>query len=165
MTIYSLGALLSQFWTSPLFHVWFHVLLLSCIQDSQEAGKVVWYSYLFKNFPQSVVTHTVKGFNIVKWSRSRCFSGILFFYDPADAGNLISGSSAFSKFSLYIWKFSVHVLLKPSLKVFEHYLASMWNECNCGSLNILWDWNENRSFLVPWPLLSFPNNWYIDAAL
>ena len=68
VTIYSLGALLSQFWTSPLFHVWFHVLLVSCIQDSQEAGKVVWYFYLFKNFPQSVVICTVKGFNIVKWS-------------------------------------------------------------------------------------------------
>ena len=163
MTIYSLGALLSQFWTSPLFHVWFHVLLLSCIQDSQEAGKVVWYSYLFKNFPQSVVTHTVKGFNIVKWSRSRCFSGILFFYDPADAGNLISGSSAFSKFSLYIWKFSVHILLTPSLKDFEHYFASMWNECNCVvvctffGIAFLWDWNENWPFPVLWPLLSFPN--------
>ena len=94
---------------------------LTCIQVSQKAGKVVWYSHLFKNFPQFAVTHTVKG------CRSRCFSGILFFYDSMDVDNLISGSSAFSKFILYIWKSSVHILLKPTLEDFEHYLAaSVW---------------------------------------
>ena len=81
-----------------------------------------------------------------------------FFYDSVDVGNLISGSSAFSKSSLNIWKFSVHMLLKSSLKYFEHYLASMWNECNCAvvwtffGIAFLWDWNENWPFPVPWPL-------------
>jgi len=76
---------------------------------------------------------------------------------------LISGSSAFSKSSLYIWKFSVHTLLKPSLKDFEHCLASMWSECNCAvvwtyfGIAFRWDWNHNWSFPVPLPLLSFPN--------
>ena len=80
-----------------------------------------------------------------------------------DVGNLISGSSTFSKFSLYIWKFSVHTLLKPSLKDFERYLASMWNECNCTvvwtffGIASLWDWNENWPLPVLWPLLSFPS--------
>ena len=80
-----------------------------------------------------------------------------------DVGNLISGSSAFSKSSLYIWNFSVHVMLKPSLKGFEHYLASMWNEYNCMivltffGIALLWDWNENWRFPALWTLLSFPN--------
>ena len=135
---------------------------LTCIQVSQEAGKVVWCSCLFKNFPQFVVIHTVKGFS--QWSRSRCFSGIsCFFYDPMDVGNLIPGSYAFSKSSLNIWNFTVHVLLKPGLKNFEHYFTSVWDECNCA---IVWaffdiaffgDWNENRPFPVLWPLLYFPN--------
>ena len=105
---------------------------LTCIQVFQEAGKVVWYSHLFKNFPQFVVTHTFKDLSIVDEAEvnvSLKFS--YFFYDPTDAGNLISGSSAFSKSSLYIWKFSVHVQLKPNLEDFEHYLAGMWNESNC----------------------------------
>ena len=101
---------------------------LTCIQVSQEAGKVVWCSHLFKNFPQFVVIHTVKGFSIVNQVEVEVFLELsCFFYDPVDVGNLISGSSAFSKSSLYIWKFLVHILLKPSLEDFEHYLASMWN--------------------------------------
>ena len=86
-----------------------------------------------------------------------------FFCDPADVGNLISGSSAFSGSSLNIWKFSVHILLKPSLKDFEHYLPSMWNECNCMvfwtffAVSLLWDWNENWPLPVLWSLMSFPN--------
>ena len=82
-----------------------------------------------------------------------------FFYDPMDSGNLICGSSAFSNFSLYIWKFSVHILLKPSLKDFEPYFASMWNECSCAvvwtftGIALLWDWNENWHFPILWPLL------------
>jgi len=97
-----------------------------CIQVSQEASKVVWYSHLFKNFPQFVVIHTVKGFSIVSDAEVDVFLEFsCFFYDPMDVGNLISGSSTFSKSSLYIWKFSVHVLLKHSLKNFEHYLAGM----------------------------------------
>ena len=88
---------------------------LTCIQVSQEAGKVVWYSHLFKNFPQFVMIHTVKGFNIV--NEAEVFLEFSCFHDTTDVGNLIS---AFSKFSLNIWKFSIHVLLKPSLENFGH---------------------------------------------
>ena len=129
MTVYSLDVLLSQFRTSPLFHVQF-CLFLACIQISQEAGKVVWYSHLFKNFPQLVVVFIVKGFRVVNEAEVDVFMEFSsFFYDLMDIGNLVSGSSAFCKSSLYIWKFSVHILLKPSLKDFEHYFASIWNEC------------------------------------
>ena len=126
---------------------------LTCIQISQEAGKLVWYSHLFKNFPQLVVIHTVKGFTIVNEAEINVFLEFsCFFYDPEDAGNLISDSSAFSKSSLNIWKFSVHILLKPSLMDFEHDLTSMWNKCNCVvvwtffGIAFLWDWNENWPF-------------------
>ena len=96
------------------------------MQISHEAGKVVWYSHLLKNFPQFVVTHTVQGFGVVSEAEVDVFLELsCFFYDPMDVGNLISGSSAFSKTSLNIWKFSFHVLLKPSLENFEHYFASM----------------------------------------
>ena len=100
---------------------------LACIPLSQETGMVVWYSHLFKNFPQFVVIHTVKDFNIVNVAEIDVFfSGILYFsYDPTDVGNLISHFSVSSKFSLYIWKFLVHILMKPSLEDLEHYLASM----------------------------------------
>ena len=105
---------------------------LTCIQVSQEANKVDWYSHLLKNFPQFVVIHTVKGFGIVKKAEIDVFLKFLvLFYDSTNVDNLISGFYAFSKFSLNIWKFSVHVLVKPSLKDFEHYLASMGKECNC----------------------------------
>ena len=87
---------------------------------------MVWYSHFFKNLPQFVVLHTVKGFNIVSEADVDVFLEFpCFFYDPADVGNLLSGSSAFSKSSLYVWKFLVHVLLKPTLKDFEHDLARM----------------------------------------
>ena len=138
---------------------------LTCIQVSQEADKVVWYSHLFKNYPQFVVIHTVKGFSIVNKAKVDVFLELsCFFYDPTDVGNLISGSSAFSKSSfLYIWKFSVHILMKPSLEDFEHYFASMWDEYNCEvvwlffAIDFLWNWNENWPFPALWPLLSFPN--------
>ena len=97
---------------------------------------MVWYSDLFKNFTQFVVTHTVKGFSVVNEAGVYVYLEFpCFFYAPADVGNLISGSSAFSNPSLNIWKFSVDVLLKPGLV--EHYFASMQNECNC-VVNILW---------------------------
>ena len=89
------------------------------------AGKVVWYSHLFKNFPQIVVVHTVKGFGIVNKAEVVFLEVSCFFNDPTNVGNLISGSSAFSKSTLYIWNISVQELLKPSLKDFEHYLASI----------------------------------------
>ena len=90
---------------------------LTCIQISEEAGQVVWYSHLFRNFPQFVVIHTVKGFGVVKKAEVDAFlETSCFFYDLTDVGNLISDSSAFSKSSLYIWKFLVHVLLKPGLE-------------------------------------------------
>ena len=105
---------------------------LTCIQVSQEAGKVVLYSHLFKNFPQFVLIHTVKSFGVVKEAEIDLFLEFpCFFYDPTDAGNLISGSTAFPKSSLYIWKFSVHILLNLGLENFQHYFASVWDEYNC----------------------------------
>ena len=87
---------------------------------------MVWYSYLLKNFPQFVVIHTVKGFGIVNEAKVDVFLELsCFIDDPVDVGNLISGSSVFSTSSLYIWKFTVHILFKPGLKNFEHYFASM----------------------------------------
>ena len=89
---------------------------------------MVWYTHIFKNFPQFVLIHTVKGFGIVNEAEVDVFLELsCFFNDPTDVGNLISVSSAFSKSMLNIWKFSVDVLLKSSLKDFEHYLASMGN--------------------------------------
>ena len=87
---------------------------------------MVWYSHLFQNFPQFIVIHTVEGFGIVNKAEIDAFLELsCFFDDPADIGNFISGSSAFSKTSLNIWKFSIHVLLKPGLENFEHYFTSM----------------------------------------
>ena len=87
---------------------------------------MVWYSHLFKNFPQFVVIHTVKGFGVVNEAGADVLLEFpCFLYDPTDVGNLISGSHAFSKSSSNIWKFSVHILLKSSLKDFEHYLADV----------------------------------------
>ena len=87
---------------------------------------MAWYSHLLKNFSQFVVIHTVKDFSVVNEAEVDVFLEFsCFAYDPADVGNLISGPSVFSKSSLYIWKFSVHILFKPSLEDFEYYLASM----------------------------------------
>ena len=161
MTIYSLDVYLEPVCCSMSSS---NCCFLTCIQISQEAGQVVWYPHLLKNFSQFVVIHTVKGFSIVNETEVTAFSEFLcFFYDPTAVGNLISGSPAFSKSIYSIWKFSVHILLKPTLKDFEHYLVSMWNEPNCEvvwtffGIAFLWDWNENWLFPVLWPLLSFPN--------
>ena len=111
--------------------------------------------------------HRVKAFGIVNEAEVDVllkFSCV--FYGPMTVGNLISGSFAFSKSSLYIWKFLVHILLKSSLKDFEHYLASLWKEHSCVvvwaffGIAFLWDWNENWPLPVPWPLLSFPICWH-----
>ena len=89
------------------------------------AGQVVWYSHLFQNFPQFIVIHTVKGFGIVNKAEIDVLLELsCSFDDLTDVGNLIPGSSAFSKTSLNTWKFTVHVLLKPGLENFEHYLTS-----------------------------------------
>ena len=137
---------------------------LTCIRVSQEAGQVVWYSCLLQNFPQFIVIYTVRGFGVVNKAEIDVFLELsCFFNDPVDVGNLISGSSAFSKTSLNIWKFSVHVLLKPGLENLEHYFTSMWDKCNCVvawaffGIAFLRDWNEKWPFPVHWPLLSFPN--------
>ena len=93
---------------------------------------MVWYSHLFQNFPQLVVIHTVKGFGVINKAEVDVFLEVsCFFNDPTDVGNSISGSSALSKSSLNIWKFTVHILLKPSLENFEHYFSSVCDECNC----------------------------------
>ena len=104
---------------------------LTCIQVSQEAGHMIWYSHLLQNFPQFVVIHIVKGFGLVNEAEVDVFLEFsCFFYDRTDVGNLISGSSALSKSSLSIWKFLVHIVSKPSLEDFEHYFASTGNEYN-----------------------------------
>ena len=137
---------------------------LTCIQISQAAGQVVWYSHLFQIFSQFVVIHTVKGFGIVNKAEIDIFLELsCLFDDPADVGNLIPGSSAFSKTSLNIWNFMVHVLLKLGLENFEHHFSSVWDACNCAEvwaffgIAFLWDWNENWPFPVLWPQLTFPN--------
>ena len=137
---------------------------LICIEICQEAGRVVWYSHLFQNFPQFIVIHTVKCFGIVNKSEIDVFLELsCFFHDPVDVGNLISGSSAFSKTSLNIRKFMVDILRRPGLENFEHYFTSVWDEYNCAvvwaffGIAFLWDWNENWLFPVLWSLLSFPH--------
>ena len=133
----------------------FNCFFLICIQISQEAGQMVWYSHLFQNFPQFVVIHKVKGFGILNKAEIDVFLELsCFFDDPSDVDNLISGLSAFPKISLNIWKFTVQVLMKPVLENFEHYFTSVWDECNCMVvwaffvIAFLWDWNENWSFPV-----------------
>ena len=134
-------------------------IFLTCIQLSQEAGQVVWYAHLLQNFPKFIVIHTVKGFGIVSKAEIDVFLELsCFFNDPTNVGNLSSISSAFSKTNMSIWKFMVHVLLKPVLENLEHYFTSMWDECNCVvwaffGIAFLWDWNENWCFPVLWPLV------------
>ena len=133
---------------------------LTCKWDSQETGKVVWYSHLFQNFLQFVVIHTVKGFSI--GNEAEVFLKFpCFLYDPVNVGNLIYGSSSFPKSSLYIWKFSVHVLLSLAWRILSMTLlacemsTTVWQFEH--SLASLWDWNKIWPSPVLWPLLSFPN--------
>ena len=124
MTIYSLDVLLSWFPTSLCCMSSSNYCFLTFIQISQEAGQVVWYSHLFQNFPQFIVIHTVKGFGIVNKAEIDVFLELSYFFDdPINAGNLISDFSAFSKTSLNIWKFTLHVLLKPGLENFERFFS------------------------------------------
>jgi len=159
VTIYSLDVLLSQFGTS---------LLIPCPVASWLAYKFLKRQVRWSGIPisfrifQFIVIKTFKGFGIVNKAEIDVFVEFsCFFDDPTDVGNLIS--SVFFKTSLNIWKFTVHILLKPTLENFEHYFASMWDECNCAvvwasfGIAFLWDWNENWPFPVLWSLLSFPN--------
>ena len=162
MTIHSLVVFLSQFEISLLFHVQLNCLL-TCIQISRR--QVRWSSILsFLRIIHSLLWSTQSKTLAYSIKKKHVFLELsCFFDDPMDAGNLISGSSAFSKSSLNIWKFTVHVLLKPGLETFEHYLTSMWDEWNCVvvwaffAIAFLWNWNENCPFPVLWPLLSFLN--------
>ena len=136
----------------------FNCCFLTCIQISQEAGKVFWYSHLFKNFPQFVVIHTIKGFRVVNEAEVDVFLEFsCYFYDPEEVGSLISGSLTFLNPA---WT-SGSSWLKP-LEEFAHDHASMWNECNClvvwtfFGITPLCDQNENWPFPVLWPLLSPP---------
>ena len=116
---------------------------------------MVWYSHLLKNFPQFIVIHIVKVFGVVNKAEVDVFLELsCFFYDPTDVGNLISGSSAFPKSSLYIWIFLVHVLLKPVLKDFEHYLASMrlYSSLNIFGIAHIWDWKKKNTLIFPSPM-------------
>ena len=135
---------------------------LTWIEVYQEAGKVVWYSHLFENFPQFVLVHTVKGSIVVNEAEVDVFLEFpCFFYDPMNVGNLISGSFAFSKSSLYIWKFLVHVLQKPNLKILSITLLAQWAQLhsnlsilwNCLSLGVEW----KLTFSSPVAVLNFPN--------
>ena len=144
---------------------------MTCIQFSQEASQMVWYSHLLQNFPQFIVIHTVEGFGIVNKAKIDVFLELsCLFNDPLDIGNLISGSFAFPKTSLNIWKFSVHVLLKPGLENFEHYLASVWDECNCVlvwaffGIAFLRDWNENGPFQSCGHCWVFQIYWHIECS-
>ena len=130
---------------------------LTCIKVSQEAGKMVWYSYLLKNFTQFIVTQRLQ---CSQWSRSRFFLELsCFFHDPMDVGNLISGFSAFPKSNLNIWKFMVHICWSLAWRILSITLLAC-------EMSVIWaffgifflqDWNENWPFPVLWPLLSFLN--------
>ena len=147
---------------------------LICIQFSQGAGQVVWYSHLFQNFPQFIVIHTVEGFGIVNKAEIDVFlelsafsmiQRMLAIWSLVPLPFLKSAWTRIESWlnhSLTAW-ITVHVLLKPDLENFEHYFASVWDECNYAVVWVffvivfLWDWNENWPFPVLWPLLSFPN--------
>ena len=136
------------------FNCWF----LTCIQISQEADQVVWNSHLFQNYPQFILIHTVKGFSIVNKAEIDVILELsCFFDDPVDVCNLISGSFVFEN---QLEHLEVH-----SSRIVEAWLGEFWALLCwrvrwvqvCGSLSILWHWNENWPFPVLWPLLSFPN--------
>ena len=152
--VYSIDALLSPFWTSSII-----LLVSNCIQVSQEIGKVVWYSSLFRilqfdqprQSQQFVVTHTVKGLSIVSDTEIDIFLRLsCFLHDPANGGNLASCSFTSLKLSLYIWNFLVHLLWKPNLKDFEQKLASMGNEIKC---MVVWAFSGKEGYLVFCPSL------------
>ena len=149
MTIYSLNILLFLFGTSLLFHVQFQLLLPDLHTDFSRGRSGGWYSHLFQNFPQFIMIHTVKGFGIVKKAEIDVFlEHPCFIDDPAEVGNLISGSSAFSKTSLNIRKFTVHVLLKPGLEILS--ITSLVAQ-SVKHLSTMWEtWVRSLGWEVPW---------------
>ena len=164
MTVYSFDILLSWVETSLLFHFQFWLLLLHLQADfsGSRSGGLVFPSLSEFSTP-SCDPHS-QNFGIINKAEIDVFLELsCFFDDTTDVGNLISGSSAFSKCSLNIWKFTVHLLLKLGLENFKHHFASVWDECNCAvvwaffGISFLCIWNENWPFPVLWPLLSFPN--------
>ena len=125
---------------------------------------MVWYPHLSKNFPQFFMIHTAKGFSIVDETEIVVFLKFsCFLYNPVNVGNLISSPSSFSKPSLEIWNFLVHIMLKPSLQDFKHDLTTMGDETNCPMVSmffgtiLLGNWDEDGPFPILWPLLCFPN--------
>ena len=172
-TIYSFVVLLSQFWTSQLFHVRFWLLLLDShtgFTGDRQGGLV--FPSLLEFFTVCCDPYSVFSEEVDVFLEFACF-----LYDPMGVDNLISGSSAFSKSSLYIWKLSVHILLKPSLKDFEHNLNSMWNEHNCSvilektmaphSSTLAWKipWMEEPSRLQSMGSLRVRHDWVISLSL
>ena len=144
---------------------------LTCIQISQETGKVVWGSHLFKNFPQFVVMlwSTVKGFGIVNKAEVDVLLELLFFYNPTDVGNLISGSSAFAKSSLNIWKFLVQYCWSLAWRILS--ITLLVGEHLCGSVKLLWhclslglEWKVTFSILVVTDEFS-KFSWILSATL
>ena len=133
---------------------------LTYIQNFQETGKLIWYSHFVKYFPQFVVVLYMKGSSIISEADGNVFSNSLAF---SMIQWMLAVWSLVPQTSLYIWKFSVHVVLKLTLKDFEHYLASKWDECNCLTgrtffgIAFLLDWNENWPFPALWSVKSFPN--------
>ena len=127
---------------------------LTCIQISQEAGEVFWYSHLLKNFPVCCDPHSQRLWHC-RQSKSRCFSGTVVLFQWSNR------CWQFDLWFLNIWKFTVHILLKPGLENFEHYFTSMWDECNCAvvwaffGIAFLWDWNEN------WPIPTDCGHWWV----
>ena len=142
---------------------------LTCIQISQEAGKVVWFSHLFKNFPQFVVIHTVNGFSLVNETEIDVILELsCFFYEPVDVGYLISDSSALSKSSLYIWRFLVPYCWSLAWRILSIILLA------CEMSVIVWQFDHSLALLFfgigmktdfssLWPLLSFPNCWHNEC--
>ena len=164
MTIYSLDVLFFLHGTSLLFHVQFYLWLPDLRRDFSRgrSGGLIFptlseFSTVYCE-PHSQRLGIVNKAEIVIFMELSCF-----FHDPADGGNLISDSFAFSITSLNIWKFTIHILLKPALENFKNYFTGMWDQCNCA---VAWtffgipfhgDWRENWPFPYLWPLLSFPN--------
>ena len=144
---------------------------LTYIQISQEAGKVFWYSHLLKSFPQFAVIYTVKCFEIINKAEVDVFLEFsCFFYDRTDVGNWSLVPLPFFKIQLEHLEVSIHMLLKPGLEYFEHYFASVWDECNYAvvwtffGIVLLWDWNENWPFPDLCHCWVFQICWHIDCS-